>query len=79
MDQMSDFDNVFLHFNKLKDEIFSLYSTSRFLDQKYVRSTLSYLDGFYKTINDVRAARREFQYPCEAGGTGHVVIKGLRN
>ncbi|HSI77184.1 MAG TPA: hypothetical protein VK957_14885 [Lunatimonas sp.] len=79
MDEMAGFDSVFLHFNELKEDIYSLYINSELLDKKYIRSTLKYLDDFYKTINDVRGARREFQYPCQAGGTGNVVIKGLGN
>lgn len=79
MEEMDGFANVFLYFNELKEDIYSLYTESEFLDPKYIRSTLGYLDEFYKTINDVKEVRREFQYPCQAGGTGNVVIKGLGN
>lgn len=79
MDDMAGFDKVFLHFNELKEDIYSLYTQSDLLDKRYIRLTVKYLDDFYRTINDSRRARREFQYPCQEGGTGHVVIKGLRN
>lgn len=79
MDDMSGFEKVFLHFKGLKEDIYSLYTHSDLLDKKYIRSTLKYLDDFYKTINDEKKARRAFLYPCQEGGTGNVVIKGLSN
>ncbi|MDN3690126.1 hypothetical protein [Cyclobacterium jeungdonense] len=79
MEDMKSFVNVFDHFSGLKEAIFSLYRNSERLDKKYIHSTLRYLDDFYTTINDSRRARRAFLYPCQASGTGNVVIKGLRN
>jgi hypothetical protein len=79
MDEMAAFEKVFLNFNELKEDIYSLYTNSELLDKRYIRTTLKYLDDFYDTINDSKRAKREFQYPCLEGGTGNVVIKGLRN
>lgn len=79
MDEMAAFEKVFLNFNELKEDIYSLYTNSELLDKKYIRFTQRYFDDFYKTINNVKVARREFQYPCQIGGTGRVVIKNLRN
>jgi len=39
---------------------------------------VKFLDQFYSTINDKKSIEREFGYPCIEGGTGNVVIKGLK-
>ncbi|SDZ28193.1 hypothetical protein SAMN05444412_10961 [Rhodonellum ikkaensis] len=79
IDNMAHFDKVIAHFNTLKEPIYAVYSKSAFLDQKYIQSTLKYLDAFYAIINNPKKVKQEFQYPCKEDGTGHVVIKGLRN
>lgn len=76
---MAHFENIIAHFNDLKNTLYAVYTQSPFLDQKYIQSTLKYLDTFYNTINDPKKVKQEFQYPCKEDGTGNVVIKGLRN
>jgi hypothetical protein len=75
---MSKFDAVTALYNKLKPDIYKLYTDCTLLDQKYVKSTLKYLDDFYETINDPGKLKKEFGYPCDKNGTGNVVIRGLR-
>ena len=75
---MSKFDAVIALYNKLKPDIYKLYTDCTLLDQKYVKSTLKYLDDFYETINDPGKLKKEFGYPCDKNGTGNVVIRGLR-
>ena len=75
---MSDFADVFSHFNSLKEEIYNVYKKCVILEESYVKSTVKYLDGFYATINDPKKSANEFMYPCNKSGTGNVVIKGLR-
>jgi hypothetical protein len=48
------------------------------LEESYLKSTLKFLDDFYKTINDPKKLKYEFQYPCDPNGTGNVVIQGLK-
>jgi hypothetical protein len=75
---MKKFDDVFEQFNKLKIDIYSLYTNCSLLDAKYIKSTVNFLDEFYNTINDANEAKKEFEYPCFKHGTGHIVIKGLK-
>lgn len=76
---MQKFDDVIALYNKLKPEIYKLYTDCTLLDAKYVKSTTKYLDEFYETINNPSAFKKEFSYPCDKNGTGKVVIKGLRD
>ena len=75
---MAEFADVVSRFNALKDDIYSLYASCPLLDAKYKKATLKYFDEFYTTINDPKAMRKQFGYPCEKNGTGNVVIKGLQ-
>lgn len=74
---MAQFQEVFTLFNELKDKIYAVYTSCPLLEERYVKSTVSFLDEFYKTINDPKDASRQFLYPCDKSGTGNVVIKGL--
>ncbi len=71
------YDEAIALFNKLKVNIYSLYTTCSLIDAKYLKSTVSFLDEFYATINDADEVKTEFEYPCNRHGTGHIVIKGL--
>ncbi len=76
---MAHFDHVIAHYNQLKDKIYALYTGHSRLEERYTKSTLKYLDEFYKTINNPKKLKNEFQYPCLESGTGHIIIKGLNN
>ena len=78
MNDITKFEPVIAIYNGLKNEIYSLYNNCSLLDSKYVKSTIKYLDEFYKTINDPKALQKAFGYPCDKNGTGNVIIKGLR-
>jgi hypothetical protein len=73
------FEGVISHFNRLKKDIYELYSNCTLLDANYIKSTTKFLDDFYATINDPRTLEREFLYPCDESKTGNVVIKGLKD
>jgi hypothetical protein len=75
---MNSFQEVFELYNQRKKEIYDLYTTSPLLDERYVKSTVKFLDQFYKTINSPKDSETEFLYPCNKNGTGNVVIRGLR-
>jgi hypothetical protein len=72
------FEPVLAEFNRLKSDIYKLYSSCTLLDEKYIKSTIRYLDEFYNTINNTKAWHRDFAYPCDKNGTGNVIIKGLK-
>jgi hypothetical protein len=78
MPDMKQFDAVIALYNKLKPDIYKLYTDCTLLDAKYIKSTLKYFDAFYEIINDPTTLKKEFGYPCDKNGTGNVVIKGLR-
>lgn len=75
---MKMFDAPVALFNRLKDDFYKTYSNCTLLDEKYIKSTLKYLDDFYSTINDPAALKKQFGYPCNKNGTGNVIIKGLK-
>jgi hypothetical protein len=79
LENMTAFKEVFAFYNDLKGSIYGIYSGNPLLDEKYIKSTLKFLDDFYATINDPKKAQKEFLYPCDKAGTGNVVIKGLQN
>ena len=78
IEDMSEFQPTFDLFNKLKEAIYAIYTDNPLLEEKYIKFSLKYLDEFYQTINDPKAAAEAFQYPCKPHGTGNIVIKGLK-
>ena len=78
MQNMNMFTDILVEFNRLKNEIYGLYSGCMLLDNKIINSTIKYLDEFYATINKTKLWQNEFAYPCDINGTGNVVIKGLK-
>ncbi len=75
---MKIFDKAIELFNSRKKDIYSIFTSCPLLDEKYVKSTIKFLDEFYATINNTNAVKKEFGYPCDKNGTGNVVIKGLK-
>lgn len=76
---MREFQSTFDLFNKQKADIYAIYTDNPLLEKSYIKETLKYLDEFYQTINNPKSAAEAFQYPCKPTGTGHVVIKGLKD
>lgn len=75
---MKIFDKAIELFNSRKKDIYAIFTDCPFLEEKYKKSTIKFLDEFYATINNPNAVKKEFGYPCDKNGTGNVVIKGLR-
>ncbi len=73
------FDSTIAFYNEKKKDIYNLYAGCALMDAKYIKSTLRYLDDFYATINNAKAKKEAFGYPCDPGGTGNVILKGLKN
>lgn len=76
---MASFKEIFDFYNQKEKEIYAIYTKNELLDESYIKSTIKYLDEFYKTINNPKYAQKDMQYPCDPSGTGNVVIKGLGN
>ncbi|NOU60553.1 hypothetical protein [Marinifilum caeruleilacunae] len=79
IEDMSEFQSTFDLFNELKNDIYAIYENNPLIDQNYRKNTIKYLDRFYDIINDKKRSKKEFQYPCKSGGTGNVVIQGLKD
>jgi hypothetical protein len=75
---MSQFKETVALFNQLKEPIYQLYTSCSFLDAKYIKSAVQYLDEFYNTINNEKKMKTEFGYPCDKNGTGNIIIQGLK-
>lgn len=79
INNMSIFETEINRYNQLKKEIYATYSDCPLLDSKYIKFVLQFLDDFYATINNSKALKKAFTYPCDPNGTGNVVIKGLKS
>lgn len=69
------FTESFALFNSLKTEIYKVYTDCTLLDPRYVKSATKFLDDFYKTINNARLAKNEFESPCRTNV--RIELKGL--
>lgn len=76
---MKEYERIIDRFVQLKPEIYKVYADCPLLDAKYKKQVLKYLDEFYQTIGNKKSWQKDFSYPCIKGGTGNVVIKGLKN
>lgn len=74
---MAQFDATFSYFRSLEQKFYEVFSGCAYLEEGYKKSTVKYLEEFFKTINSPKDAAAEFGYPCQRGGTGNVVIMGL--
>jgi hypothetical protein len=72
-----NFAKTFELFNRLKNDIYNVYTNCSLLKPKYVKTVTSYLDDFYETINSSKKTEAEFQKPCKADR--RVEIKGLKD
>lgn len=55
---------VFERLQAQKDTLYALYRNQEGLEPKRVKQALDYYDGFYRTISDQGATRREFLVSC---------------
>ena len=59
-----DYEDILEIFNEKKEEIYTLYRSCEMLDERQLKSTLSYYDQFYDIINDPRKVREHFYLSC---------------
>lgn len=74
---MKTYEPMIALFNRLKKDFYNVYTNCSLLDAKYIKTATQYLDEFYTTINNPKALKAAFSYPCDKNGTGNVIIKGL--
>lgn len=70
---------VFQLLKERRTQIEALYRDNPRLSPTYRKLTLGYIADFYALIDQPRRMREAFNYPCLPGGTGGVIIKGLKN
>ena len=75
---MKAYEPVIGLFNRLKKDFYAVYTECALLSEKQIKSATRYLDEFYSTINNPKALKQAFGYPCDKSGTGNVIIKGLK-
>ena len=71
-----NFAETFKLFNSLKNDFYDLYKNCPLLGKKYLKFVDSYLDDFYRTINNARIIESEFGKPCREDV--RVELKGLK-
>jgi len=70
------FNETFALYNRLKPDIYNIYTSCPLLSAKYIKFVKRYLDDFYSTINNKRTIESEFGKPCTT--SQRVEIKGLK-
>lgn len=58
------YDPAIDHYKELKNDIYSLYTTSPYLNEKSIDQTIKYLDSFYKIVDNPKALRSEILEAC---------------
>ncbi|HLO80914.1 MAG TPA: hypothetical protein VK166_08150 [Chitinophagaceae bacterium] len=76
---LNQYSPSFALFNKLKDQVYSLFETAPYLTAGSKKSCLKFIDEFYAAINNPQRVKKDFGYPCDPNGTGEIIIKGLKN
>lgn len=64
-------------FNIHQQDMYKVYTGCTLLDKKYLKQTVSYLDNFYKTINNPKAFRNDIVRVGQQNQKSFVVVKGL--
>lgn len=70
-------DAVIATYNRLRKDIYNVYTSNTLLDAKSISATTKFLDGFYETINNPKKMKEEFSYPCRKD-VPNFIIKGLQ-
>ena len=69
---------VFAIFRGKRKEIEDLYRLNTNLPDSYKKWSLDYINAFYLLIDQPKRVKEAFNYPCRPGGTGGVIIKGMK-
>ncbi len=78
LEDLDELESIFSLFEDNRAEIRNLVNES-LLSDRTKRRMMEYLESFFETLEDRKRLERDFTYPCLEGGTGNVVIRGLRD
>lgn len=79
LEDLSVLEPTFEQFQELKPAVFRTVTQNELLEPDFIGFAEDYLNDFYATISDENEKQRAFSYPCDANGTGNVVISGMQN
>lgn len=74
---LSQYNPSFELFNKLKEQVYSLFESATYLSAGSKKSCIRFIDEFYGAINNSQRVKKDFSYPCDPNGTGDIIIRGL--
>lgn len=60
------YDEVNNYFQELKPEIYALYQDSEYLSEKSKASTIKFIDGFYKVLDNPKSFNQKINHGCRA-------------
>lgn len=66
---------TFERFNAVKDQLYAAVQNCPLVSASFVKSTLRYLDSFFRTINNRKTAATEFSAPCQLAQ--HTELRGF--
>jgi len=67
-----ELNRIFDIYNKHRNEIYDLYQSSNFINEKSKKAIIKYFDKFYETINDPKKSQKAFNRACRLN---HVHLK----
>lgn len=66
------------YFLSKESELYRIMQEFEHFDKSSRKYCIKFMQGFFSTLKNESKWRQAFSYPCKEGGTGNVVIKGLR-
>lgn len=78
MPSLESLQPVFALFREKRKDIEDLYRLNTNLSDSYKKWSLDYINAFYLLIDQPKRMKEAFNYPCRPGGTGGVIIKGMK-
>jgi hypothetical protein len=77
LEELDDMLTTINYFNSLRSDITQLIKSTELLDADGVQESISFIDEFYRIINDPIESETALMAPCEPGSKANVVIMGL--
>ncbi|MBX2817990.1 MAG: hypothetical protein KTR24_18430 [Saprospiraceae bacterium] len=74
---LKKFEQILSNFRQHQPKFIAQYENNPYLDARYLKQTLRYLQQFFQVLEKPQLVKREFQYPCLGTGTEKIIIRGL--